>query len=125
MTKLARLIAREEGFGKPGAIPTIRNNPGDLRHSPHSTHPGGDQNAIGTIDTVEYGWEDLERQLALYAERGFTLREAIYEWAPPGDGNDTVLYLSNMIWGLNGIVTPDTPLAEVLKIQEDHNVSDG
>jgi hypothetical protein len=33
---LARLIAQEEGYGIPGAVPTRDNNPGDLHHSPHS-----------------------------------------------------------------------------------------
>jgi hypothetical protein len=95
MTKFAQLIAKMEGFGKPGAIPTLRNNPGDLRHSPHSSHDGIGPDDIGIIDTVEHGWEDLERQLALYAERGMTMQEAIYEFAPPNE-NDTANYLRYM-----------------------------
>src|SRR5580698_9606897 len=86
VSKLARLIAQEEGYGIPGDIPTMDNNPGDLRHSPHSFH-AGDPNAIGQIDTPQDGWADLERQLNLYAARGMNLQQAIYEFAPPEENN--------------------------------------
>ena|SRR5690348_463962 len=113
MSKLARLIAQEEGFGKPGALPTRDNNPGDLRHSPHSDHPD-DPNGIGVIDTPEDGWADLERQLRLYADRQMTIRAAIYQFAPPTE-NDSERYLNFVCDGLG--CTPDTPVAEALKIQ--------
>jgi hypothetical protein len=92
-SKLAFAFAKEEGFGIPGAIPTVRNNPGDLRHSPHSTHPPGDPNGIGWIDTIEHGWEDLDRQLSLYAERGMTIEKAVYVFAPPTE-NRSAAYLA-------------------------------
>jgi hypothetical protein len=107
MTRLAQLIAHNEGFGVPGAVPTTHNNPGDLRHSPHSQHPVGEPNSIGAIDTVADGWADLERQLELYAQRGFTLRELAYTYAPPADGNPTEAYLASITSGLN---LPDTAL---------------
>ena len=113
MSKLARLIAQEEGFGIPGSIPTTHNNPGDLRHSPHSTHSPDDPNAIGEINTPEDGWADLERQLQLYAERNMTLRDTIYEYAPPSE-NNSERYLNFVCDGLG--CTPDTPVAEALKI---------
>lgn len=91
-TRLAQLVACMEGFGRPGSIPTIRHNPGDLRHSPHSDHTGLGPDEIGRIDTDEHGWEDLERQLQLYANRGLTLIEMIAEYAPPNE-NDTENYL--------------------------------
>jgi hypothetical protein len=115
MTKLARLIARQEGFGIAGALPTRRHNPGDLRHSPHSSHEGIGTDDIGAIDTDAHGWEDLERQLELYAGRGMSLGQAIYSWAPPSE-NDTANYLQSVIDGLGGEVSADTPLAEVLRI---------
>ncbi len=109
MTKLALLISKNEGDGIPGAVPTLRNNPGDLRHSPHSTHPGGPEHEddIGTIDTIEHGWEDLERQLQLFADRGMTLRELAFTYAPPGDGNPTEAYLQTLCEGLG---LPDSAL---------------
>lgn len=114
MTLLARLIAKEEGFGIPGKIPTTHHNPGDLRHSPHSTHPPGSPEAIGQIDTDADGWADLERQLRLYAERGLTLRTMIVQfYAPPGE-NDSEAYLA-FVCGRLGL--PDTAtVAEALKI---------
>jgi hypothetical protein len=50
MTRLAKLIATEEGFFTSGSLPQRNRNPGDLRHSPHPQHPG-DANAIGVIDS--------------------------------------------------------------------------
>lgn len=111
-TRLAQLIARGEGFGISGVIPTARNNPGDLRHSPHSTH-SGDPNAIGQIDTVEHGWEDLERQLQLYAERGMSIRNMVAIYAPTGE-NDTEAYLRFICDGLG--YSPDDSVRAVLRI---------
>ena len=113
MTRLAQLIAKQEGFGVPGAIPTTHNNPGDLRHSPHSSHAGEDPNAIGEIDTVADGWADLERQLQLYAQRGMTLEQMVAEYAPPEDGNATSVYLHNVCAGLG--LPPSTPVAIALR----------
>lgn len=112
MTKLAQLIAKEEGFGLAGKIPTVRHNPGDLRHSPHSQHPG-DPNAVGMIDTDAHGWDDLERQLQLYARRGMTLRECIFVFAPSSE-NDSERYLRDIARGLG--VSPDTLVGDVLKV---------
>lgn len=88
MTLLAELIAKMEGFGLPNALPTRDHNPGDLRHSPHSEHPG-DPNAIGVIANDADGWADLERQLRLFADRGLTIGEAIDIFAPPTENNTT------------------------------------
>src|SRR6267142_3517808 len=113
MSKLAHLIAQEEGYGIPGALPTRNNNPGDLRHSPHSFHTGTAPDAIGKIGTIEEGWADLERQLQLYAQRGFTLRQAIYEFAPPNE-NNTAAYLNFVCTGLG--CGPDIPMTEALQL---------
>jgi hypothetical protein len=113
VSKLATLIAQEEGYGIPGAVPTRDNNPGDLRHSPHSFHDPEAPDAIGKIDTPEDGWDDLQRQLELYAQRGLTLRQAIYEFAPPTE-NDSAAYLRFVCDGLN--CTADTPVSQALLI---------
>lgn len=112
MTKLALLISKSEGFGVPGAIPTTRNNPGDLRHSPHSSHAGEGVNDIGIIDTAADGWADLERQLQIFAREGLTMREMVYRYAPPTDGNPTEAYLHSLCAGLG--VTPETTVAAAL-----------
>jgi hypothetical protein len=113
MSKLARLIAQEEGFGIPGTLPTRNHNPGDLRHSPHSQHPGSPE-AIGAIDTDEHGWADLERQLALYAKRGLTLREMIIDYYAPPEENNSEAYLAFVCKELG--VDPRTTVAQALEI---------
>ena len=113
MSKFAELIAKEEGYGIPNTLPTRTNNPGDLRHSPHSFHTADAPDAIGRIDNVEDGWADLERQLQLYADRGLTVAQAIYEWAPPTE-NNTAQYLAYIVQGLG--CTSDTLVSEALKI---------
>lgn len=113
MSKLAELIAQDEGYGVAGAKPTRNNNPGDLRHSPHSSHAGEGPNDIGIIDTPADGWADLERQLELYAARGLTLREAIYEFAPPSE-NNSARYLATVCAGLG--CPPDTLVSDALKL---------
>lgn len=111
MSKLARLIAQMEGFGKPGTVPTTHHNPGDLEHSPHSEHADGDP--IGRIDNDADGWADLERQLRLFADHDMTLRAAIYTYAPPSENNSEG-YLTFVCTQLG--VTPDTQVSEALKI---------
>lgn len=113
MSKLAQLISKEEGFGIPGTIPTLRNNPGDLRHSPNSSHPG-DSNAVGTIDTPEHGWADLERQLQLYASRGLTLRQMIVDYYAPANENNSEQYLAFVCERLG--VSDDVTVAQALEI---------
>ena len=114
---LAQLMARQEGFGIKGAIPTVRHNPGDLRHSPHSQHPGGPEHAndVGTIDNDDDGWADLERQLQWYANEGLTLRQMInvYCGLPANasmgmqapDNNNVKAYLAFVC---NGLGMPST-----------------
>jgi hypothetical protein len=113
MSKLAQLIAQEEGFNVPGSLPNRDNNPGDLRHSPHSFHTLSDPNAIGEIPTVAEGWEDLDRQLQLYGERGLTLEQAIYEFAPPSE-NNSAEYLAFVCSGLK--CDPQMLVSDALKI---------
>jgi len=114
VTLFARLIAEREGFNVPGSIPNRRNNPGDLRHSPHSSHEGEGPDDIGVIDTVADGWADLERQLQLYAARGLTIAGAIDEYAPPSDSNDTAEYLDFICRGLG--LPPTALVSDALTI---------
>jgi len=113
MSKLAQLIASEEGFFKSGSLPQRRNNPGDLRHSPHSSHEGEAPNDIGVIPTAAQGWEDLESQLQLDANRGWTLQQLVYTYAPPSE-NNSAQYLQYLCDGLG--CTADTLVSAALKI---------
>lgn len=112
-TKAAQLWARNEGFGKPGDIPTVRHNPGDLRHSPHSSHAGIGPNDIGIIDNDDDGWADLERQLRLFANRGLTIRQAAETYWPEPE-NPTEICLKVVCDGLG--LSPDTQMAAALEI---------
>ena len=87
MSKLARVMAQEEGFNILGSVPNRDHNPLDLRHSPHSSHAGEGSNDIGIIDNDADGWADADRQLQLYADRGMTLRQMVYVLAPPAENN--------------------------------------
>lgn len=91
-TWAAQLFAKREGFGKAGAVPTRDNNPGDLRHAPGAQHEPGDPDGIGHFETPEEGWEALDRQLRLYANRGLSIAEAVYKFAPETE-NDSAAYL--------------------------------
>lgn len=113
MSKLAQLIAKEEGYGIAGDIPTRQCNPGDLRHAPGESHSADAPNSVGSFADPDDGWAALERQLQLYAERGLTLQEAVYEFAPPVE-NDSLQYLQFVCQGLG--VPPSTPMTEALKI---------
>lgn len=113
MTRFVQLCAKEEGFGRAGRLPTRRNNPMDLRHSPHSSHAGIGPDDIGNIDTREHGYEDAERQARLWAARGLTLRQAI-ETDAPANENDTAAFLALLCAQLPA--EPDTPMRDILRI---------
>jgi len=130
-TKLAQLIAKQEGFGVPGAVPTRSHNPGDLRHSPHSEHLSGKPDGIGIIDTDDHGWDDLERQLWLNSKRmvevdpktkqkcparWMTLEDCIYLWAPPEDNNNTSAYLDGVLKGFKGDLAYGDPVTAGMKL---------
>lgn len=109
-TRLAQLIAREEGFGIPGAKPTRDHNPGDLEHAPGIYAWDGQ---IGIERDDDSGWADLERQLRLYAERGMNLRQMVALYAPPNE-NDTALYLHYICEALG--LGPEVPVSVALQI---------
>lgn len=113
MSKLARVMAQEEGFYVAGSVPNRDHNPLDLRHSNHSSHAGEGPNDIGIIDNDADGWADAERQLQLYASRGMTLAQMVYTLAPPSE-NDTEQYLDFVCKGMG--LPETTSVADALKI---------
>lgn len=54
--RIARAISIAEGYGLAGAIPTVRNNPGNIRSA---------AGPIATYETIEAGWNALHRQVRL------------------------------------------------------------
>lgn len=120
-SRLAQLISQYEGFGRPGAIPTLRHNPGDLRHAPHASHEGLPSDAIGMEPSDSLGASDLEHQLTLYAARGLTLQTMIHEYAPPSE-NHTDFYLRFITEGLDlPATTTITDALAIHAIEEPHN----
>jgi hypothetical protein len=113
-TLLAQLIAKREGWGIPGDLPTRQNNPGDLRHAPGEQHPPDTPNSVGSFKSPAIGWAMLERQLNLFAGRGATIKQMIEDWAPASDGNDTQGYITYLCTALG--CTPDTLVSDALKI---------
>jgi hypothetical protein len=91
---LIQAIADMEGFGKPGAIPTILNNPGDLIFfdQPNSVPFSTTHHTFAKFATKDDGWVALLRQVLKRAAEGYTVERLIHSWAPPSE-NDTKRYL--------------------------------
>jgi hypothetical protein len=59
---LAQAIAWAEGFGKPGAVPTTANNPGDLKVG--DVGSGTTASGITVFPDAQSGWDALNSQVA-------------------------------------------------------------
>lgn len=110
--RLGQAIAAAEGFGVPGAIPTVAKNPGDLVLSGWSPTLGGA--GIAVFDSVDYGWSRLHRQLQLIvsgASSVYSLDDTIasmgQKWA-----NGDPAWAANVAGYLG--VSVGTPLYQVL-----------
>lgn len=109
----ANAIASAEGFGVPGAVPTVRNNPGDLK-LPSSA------GEITTFSTPADGWEALYRQLdfirtggSAYYRPDMSVAEVAYVWTATQQNEWLTNVLASMArQGYN--VGPGTPIGEVL-----------
>ena len=102
-------IARMEGFGVPGALPTINHSPGDLIYGPEAVSFGAiaQHGRFAVFPDDETGWNALRRWLSVPAKfdakgnlvggyLGATIEQAINRFAPPSDGNKTSVYVSNV-----------------------------
>lgn len=114
----AQAIARAEGYGVVGAVPTNANNPGDLCDPTGALFglPTMGNESIVVFPDPASGWDALYRQLQLIADGRssvYTLDMSIADmalhYAPTPDP---------MTWASNVAafagVTPDTPLSLVL-----------
>ncbi len=110
-TAFAESIAVAEGYGIAGAIPTVRNNPGDLKLS-------GD--SITTFPTPDAGWQALYRQLDLIRSgesRYYNLAMTIQSMARTWTATEQGAWASNVVRAMNErgfSVTLSTQLAEIL-----------
>lgn len=119
---LANSIATFEGFYVPGSIANRNNNPGNLRYAANQI---GQENTVNgkfaTFATPEEGWAALQSHITTKANSGQTLREFLYQYAPPTE-NNTSGYL-NYVSGQLG-VSADTGLADIVGSVSDSNSSD-
>jgi hypothetical protein len=111
---LIEAIARMEGYGVPGAIPTRDNNPGDIvagrfAASEGATGVDARNQRFATFATPEDGFKALRDLLNSPAYRGLTVEQAINKYAPPCE-NATTNYVA-LVCHWTGL-TPDTVLTE-------------
>jgi hypothetical protein len=106
---MARAIARAEGFGVPGAIPTVRHNPGNIRmlSAPFD---------IATYESDADGWAALYRQVSLMlygGSRVYSPDMPLSEVARLYTGEARYM---DWAWNVARVlgVTPDTPFAEAV-----------
>lgn len=107
----ANAIAHAEGYGVPGAIPTVRNNPGDLKLA-------GD--AITTFATPADGWEALYRQLdriqtgnTAYYQPTMTIGQVARVWT----ATEQTIWTNNVLASMREqgfAVSADTIIGDVL-----------
>ena len=112
--RLASAIASAEGFFVAGSLPQRDNNPGDLRAAPWLKNSIL-QSGFWQANTKQEGIAGLYHQLALDIARGYSLRQLIYAWAPPTDGNKTQNYLQETA-RRTGITDTESPLWNLLNI---------
>lgn len=76
-----------------GSLPNTDNNPGDLRLAPWVQHPTV-KAGFWRPTSLQEGIAGLYHQLALDIARGQSLRQLVYTYAPPSDGNNSLNYLN-------------------------------
>lgn len=104
--RIAEAIARAEGYGKLGAIPTVRNNPGNLK---------GPDGQIRWFQTAADGWNALYRQITMMftgESRFYNADMTIAEIARIYTGEATYMNWARNVARFLG-VTPETRLKDV------------
>ena len=109
MMTFIEAIAREEGFGIAGDIPTRDNNPGDICAGSFATAEGATgtdpkNGRFATFATPEDGFHAL-RDLLVKHYAGMTIHDALNKYAPSVE-NDTSSYESH-VCSWTGL-TPET-----------------
>lgn len=104
---LANSIAQMEGFYTPGTIANRNNNPGNLRYAGNQVGQESTVNGkFATFATPDDGWMALQSYIQSKANSGQTLRDFVYQYAPPKE-NDSSGYL-NYLSGQLGIGVDDS-----------------
>lgn len=122
MSKIDTLIAamaRQEGFGLPGKVPTIRNNPICLRYAGQigAEKPqgwkSGEPAPIAAFESLSLGVAAAYRQVWKWVAEGHTLRSLIARHAPPTE-NKTETYIRN-VTAWSGIL-PEQVLLDLVQL---------
>src|ERR1035437_499061 len=97
VTDLMNSIAQMEGWNVSGSIAQRNNNPGNLRSGVNQI---GSENTVSgtfaTFATPADGWAALQNQIDKQAGQGQTVRDFIYQYAPPSE-NNTSNYLNSLV----------------------------
>lgn len=104
--RIARAISVAEGYGVPGAIPTIRNNPGNIRSS---------AGPIATYPTPSDGWTALYRQVGLMlsgASAYYRPSMSLAQVARVYTGEAAFMNWARIVAGKLGVST-ETPFGEL------------
>lgn len=97
---LIQAIAKEEGYGIPGDIPTRDNNPGDIEAGRFATQEGATSvdahnRRFAVFSTPEEGFNALRALLNSSSYLGLSIHDALNKYAPPVE-NDTSAYEANV-----------------------------
>ncbi len=90
-------------------------NPVNLKYARQREAIGADDAGFAVFPTVEAGWRGALRQILLDAQRGLTVGEYIYKFAPPYE-NDTETYLAFVLRRVSSagrVITRDTKLSDL------------
>ena len=116
--QLMHAIAKAEGYGVHGAVPTRYHNPGDIRASRGVKYPGQvglNNHGYVIFKSDRYGWDAMQSQLdkivdgnSRFYSVNMTLRQLSKRYAT------SPLWVKNVAKNLG--VTPDATLAEILDV---------
>ena len=114
----AKAISQAEGFGVPGAIPTMAHNPGDLK----IPNWGGGYlgSGVSVFGSDSEGWSRLYHQLNLIADGnsqvyndGMNILEMAQKWTATNP-NDWANNVANSLTAQGFPATPNSLLYEIL-----------
>ena len=118
---VAQAIAKAEGFGVAGAIPTLANNPGDLTQAGQG-YAGDTGRTIGAniivFDNVTDGWNALYKQVRLMLSGSsdvYSLTDSISTVASKYTATDADAWAQNVANALG--IDPSVTLGEISGVQ--------
>lgn len=118
ISALARAIAYAEGFGTVGAIPTVANNPGDLK-IPNWTGEST-SNGISIFSSISEGWSRLYHQLNIIESGdsqiyndGMMISEMAQKWTATNP-QDWANNVSSSLTSQGYPATPNSLLYEII-----------